>query len=196
MKGTTILGGEFQRHKIGTVPRGLLVRPMLAQIKKSLFDILKSRVSGSCFLDLFAGSGSVGLEALSRGARKVVFIDADPRCKRWIEDTLGKVALKGRDLIPIGENKVYRADVLDGLDWLHERYDLIFSGAPYVDRSKRPVYFVQHLLRVIERDGILAGDGWFIAQHHAKESFSAPAGWVFFRQERYGDTNLSFFRHD
>lgn len=196
MRGVTIMGGEFKRQKIGTLPSGILIRPILARIKKSLFDILKNRIADSVFLDLFAGSGSVGLEALSRGAKKVVFIDSDPACQNWIKKTLGKMMDQSPSILWQGRTEVYSSDVLSGLSWLHEEFDLIFSGAPYKDSHKRPLFFVKPLLEMIARDQILRKNGWFIAQHHAKETFQAPAYWNFFRQELYGDSALSFFKQE
>ena len=195
MKGTMIIGGELRRHRMGSVPAGLNTRPILARIKKSLFDILRNRIAGSKFLDLFAGSGSVGLEALSRGSSKVIFVDANPYCARWIEQTLASIGEKHQNLMGLGEHAVYRHDLMKGLSWVGSEFDLIFSGAPYVDHKKRPLHFVQFLLEEIAKAKILSAEGWFIAQHSTRETFTAPAGWDFFRQEKYGDTALSFFRH-
>ena len=195
MRGVTILGGGFKRRKVGSVPAGLFVRPILARMKKSLFDILKNRIPDSVFLDLFAGSGSVGLEALSRGARKVIFIESNPQCKRWIEGSLDNIAGKNNTILLKSEIRVHRADVLSGLGWLDEKFDLIFSGAPYKDPRKNPLFLVEPLLEMIHRDGIIQDGGWFIAQHHKKEKFRTPQVWDFFRQENYGDNVLSFFKY-
>lgn len=196
MKGTSILAGELRRQRMGVVPKGLNTRPILARIKKSLFDILKARIEGSRFLDLFAGSGSVGFEALSRGAGKVVFVDSNPYCARWIEETVSKVSARNPGLLKLGEAKVYRRDLSQGLGWLEgEEFDLIFSGAPYKDEKNRPTPYVHFLLEALQKCAILAKDGWFIAQHSKRESFRTPPFWNFFREERYGDTVLSFFKH-
>src|SRR3989344_942211 len=125
MKGSSIIGGELRRQRMGTVPKGLNTRPILARIKKSLFDILKARIEGSRFLDLFAGSGSVGLEALSRGSAKVVFVDSNSYCARWIETSLSKIAQHNSAVFKLGETKVMRHDIRGGLGWLHEEFDLI-----------------------------------------------------------------------
>ena len=194
MAGQRIIGGGLKGRKINALPEGAFTRPILARIKKSLFDILKTRIAGSSFLDLFAGTGSVGIEAASRGAGKVVFIDKSPRCQRWIEDTVRKLAGKDELFFRGTACEVYRADVLSGLAWLNEQFDIIFSGAPYVDEKKNPLYLVRDVLYIVERDKTLAEGGLLIAQHHAKETFSVPASWDFFRQEQYGDTFLSFFR--
>ena len=195
MKGSSIIGGELRRQRMGSVPKGLNTRPILARIKKSLFDILKTRIEGSRFLDLFAGSGSVGLEALSRGAKRVVFVDSNAYCARWIEETVSDIGKRNSALIHLGETKVQRRDVTMGLSWMGEQFDLIFSGAPYKDDKGRPLPFVLFLLEQIAKDGLLAPGGWFIAQHSVRETFQTPPGWDFFRQEKYGDTHLSFFRH-
>lgn len=221
MAGVKIIGGDLKRRKVGTLPRGVLLRPILARIKKSLFDILKNHIAHAYFLDLFAGSGAVGLEALSRGAKKVVFVDSNPVCQKWIQKTLEKI-YQGTTLrvatrrgeycsghhgqargilrcenpslsLMHGRAEIHCRNVLSGLGWLNEKFDLVFSGAPYVNAEKRPLYFVQDLLEIIRRDGVLKDDGWFIAQHHKKETFQMPNDWNFFRQERYGDSVLSFF---
>lgn len=192
--GTRIIGGGFKGQRLKSLPKGAFTRPILARIKKSLFDILKTRVSDSRFLDLFSGSGSVGIEAISRGAKQVTFIDSSPQCRRWIEDALKELSQKHELFIRHAEWEVYRADVMAGLAWLDEEYDLIFCGVPYKDEHKRPLFLVQEVLDVIERDRVLAEGGWVIAQHHAKEKVQGSASWDFFRQESYGDTCLSFFK--
>ena len=82
-----IIAGEKKGAKL-KAPRGLATRPLLARIKKSLFSILEPGLKGARFLDLFAGSGSVGLEALSRGAEGCVFVDNKPVCIRIIKTNL------------------------------------------------------------------------------------------------------------
>ncbi len=185
----------MRRQKMGAVPPGLHTRPILARIKKSLFDILRQKLEGARFLDLFAGSGSVGLEALSRGASKVVFVDANAQCARWIEDTLLKIRSHNSGLLNLGHAEVARRDLTQGLFWLKQEFDLIFSGAPYVSPKHKPLAFVHFLLENIQKEKLLAAEGWFIAQHSVKETFTVPEGWNFFRQEKYGDTYLSFFKH-
>lgn len=194
MSGSIIIGGDFKRAKIPSVPPELLVRPILARIKKSLFDILYDRLEGCRFLDLFAGSGSVGLEALSRGAEKTVFVDVNPRCQRFIQDTIRRIAEKHPDADLPNRAQVCRADVTKGLAWLRQEFDLVFCGAPYVDAKKNDLFFVERVLDIVKRDGLIAPEGWLIAQHRNKETFQVPPGWTCFRQEEYGDSILSFFK--
>src|SRR5438477_10377378 len=85
-----IIGGTAKRRGLKSPSHSLGVRPILARIKKSLFDILTPRLAGSDFLDLYAGSGAVGLEALSRGARYVVFDEKNPNCISAVRQNLSR----------------------------------------------------------------------------------------------------------
>lgn len=174
------------------MPKTMPVRPISARIRQSLFDIIRPKITGSRFLDLFAGTGAVGLEALSRGAGRAVFVDADPRCVKVIEKNLERSgwAAKG---------KAFRGDLRSPLSWVAyragpDRFDLIFLGPPYKDAEKRPLQMTTGVLERILAAGLLEPDGWVIAQHHKKESPKTPPGLELFRTSRYGDTLLSFFR--
>ncbi|MBI4054910.1 MAG: 16S rRNA (guanine(966)-N(2))-methyltransferase RsmD [Elusimicrobia bacterium] len=185
-----IIAGAAKKRRILSVSKKSGVRPISARIRQSLFDILRPWVPGSRFLDLYAGTGAVGLEALSRGASRVVFAEFDPRCLKVIEKNLSRMGFQDRA-------RTYRTDVLQELRWLRmqegESFDLIFFGPPYVDARKRPLRLVGPTLEQVARADLLSATGWAVAQHHAKEGCSAE-GWVLFRQQRYGDSRLSFFR--
>lgn len=208
--GTRILAGVFKGQRLRPLPPACLVRPILARVKKSLFDILKNRIQDSIFLDLFSGSGSVGMEALSRGARKVIFVDRNPRCIALIQKNVEEFfRRKGKNQIQ-NQAEFHCRDVFSGFHWMGEPSDLIFSGAPYVHpvesrlwrgeaafqraNKKHPLFLVEKLLNLLSCEKVLKETGWFIAQHHKKESFQVPEDWDCFRQERYGDSLLSFFK--
>ena len=168
------------------------LRPISGRIKQSLFDILKPRVAGARFLDLFAGTGAVGLEALSRGAAFVFFVDSNIRCRDLIERNLERAELASR-------GKVHPGSALGDLSWIPFRsgvaqYDLIFMGPPYKTAEKRPLAYTNPVLKGLSEAGLLAPEGLVISQHHVKEAVEAPAGWELFRREKYGDTFLSFLR--
>jgi 16S rRNA (guanine966-N2)-methyltransferase len=189
-----IIAGTARGRKILSVPKKMVsVRPISGRIRQSLFDILRPRITAARFLDIFAGTGAVGLEALSRGAERVVFIERDPRCVEVIEKNLARVgwADKGRAL---------RGDATSPLSWIPHRagvdeFDLVFMGPPYKDDQKRPLALSTGVLAHLASAKLLAKGGWIVAQHHAKEIALAPAGLENFRQARYGDSRLSFFRH-
>lgn len=187
MAGLRILGGTERGRFLKAVPLHAGIRPILARIKKSLFDILTPRLFGSQFLDLYAGTGAVGLEALSRGASRVVFVELSPQYLRMIEVNLQRLGCADRA-------EVYRADATRDLTWIGARFDLIFLGPPYLDRRRGSEALTGKTLMALAAGSVLADDGWVIAQHHAKEPVTVPPRWEPFRYERYGENCLSFFR--
>lgn len=181
-----IIGGSAKRRALKSPSIGLGVRPILARIKKSLFDILRPRLEGADFLDLYAGSGAVGIEALSRGVRSATFVDMNPNCLSIIRQNLSKLRLFER-------SRLVRADISKGLYHVGGSYDLIFMGPPYHDAKWNPYHLTEPTLRAIAHAGLLKPDGLVVGQHHAKEPLIGTPGWNMTRQESYGDTKLSFF---
>jgi 16S rRNA (guanine(966)-N(2))-methyltransferase RsmD len=188
-----IIAGQLRGRHIKGPGKDLGVRPISGRIKQSLFDIVSGLVPGARFLDLFAGTGAVGIEALSRGAVSVFFVDLDRRCTELIARNLAAAGFADR-------GKVHFGNALSDLCWVPFRsgtseYDLIFMGPPYKDDQKRPLAFSTPALAKVAEAGLLAPKGWAVCQHHVKEDVKAPAGWVMVRREKYGDTYLDFFRH-
>ncbi|MFA6318545.1 MAG: RsmD family RNA methyltransferase, partial [Elusimicrobiota bacterium] len=121
-----IIGGHLRGRRIPTGGRVEGLRPISGRIKQSLFDILKERVGGSRFLDLFAGTGAVGIEALSRGAACAVFVELD---RRHVESLEKNITLAGLG----AKARAVRGSAVDDLSWLAYRagtaqFDLIFTG--------------------------------------------------------------------
>jgi 16S rRNA (guanine966-N2)-methyltransferase len=183
-----IIGGTAKRRSLKSPSPALGVRPILGRIKKSLFDILRPRMSGAQFLDLYAGSGSVGIEALSRGAVSVTFVDRNPLCLSIIRQNLSKLQL-------FDHARVVKADAAKNLDHAGGPFDLIFMGPPYHDEKWNALHLTQPTLQAIERARLLKPGGWVIGQHHAKESPVQDPHWRLFRQENYGDSRISFFEY-
>jgi 16S rRNA (guanine966-N2)-methyltransferase len=181
-----IIGGSAKRQRVKAPSESHGVRPILGRIKKSLFDILRPRLEECAFLDLYAGSGSVGIEALSRGAANATFIDRNPFCLSIIRQNLSRLQL-------FPKSRVLRADVTRDLSVAGGPFDLIFMGPPYHDDQWRALVLTQPTLAAIGRANLLKPGGWVIGQHHAKEPPVNLPGWHMFRQEHYGDTRLSFF---
>ena len=175
-------------RSIKALPSGPEVRPILARIRKSLFDILRPRLAGAAFLDLFAGTGTVGIEALSNGAAAAVFVDASPPSCHMIEKNLDVLGFRDR-------GRVIRADVICQLHLLKGApFDIIFMGPPYKDMDRRPLALTIPALRAVAQNGLLGANGIVIAQHHKKEPVKdLPAGWEIRRQNNYGDSTLTFF---
>ncbi|MBI4060881.1 MAG: 16S rRNA (guanine(966)-N(2))-methyltransferase RsmD [Elusimicrobia bacterium] len=187
-----IIAGESRGRSLKSVPKELMVKPISARIKKSVFDILRPRLGGARVLDLYAGTGAVGIEALSRGASSAFFVDADKRCLAVIEENLKRLGLAAKGRACYG-------DILQDLSWISYRagvpdFDLIYIGPPYrTEDNKMLAYSTPTLARVAEAN-LLAPGGWALLQRYKKEKVELPGGYEKFREERYGDTDVEFIR--
>ena len=165
-------------------PKGQAARPTLQHVKESVFNILAARLSGAAALDLFAGTGSLGIEALSRGASECVFVDSDFRCTRAIERNLQATELSDRA-------RVYRMDVYRAVDMLGNsglRFDLIFADPPYEKGHESAL-----LLRLA--DGLLLASGGMVILEHSRrtETPGAIGRLVRGSVRAYGDTHVSLY---
>ena len=145
-------------------------------------------------LDLFAGTGNVSLEALSRGALKVVMVDKEPACLKAQRRNLEHLGFTQRA-------KSLKGDLLSkDLNWLYaysegEGYDIIFMGPPYRDINNKPLKFSSPVLDKVAIAGLLAKEGIIILQHHKTETFDTPQTLEVYREEKYGDTLVHFLRN-
>ena len=173
-----ITGGEAKGRRIKSPP-GRKVRPILASIRKVLFDTLGDRVVGASFLDVFGGAGTVGIEALSRGAGRVVYIEKDARMVRLIRENLSLLGYTERALVVKGD--AFRPP---GIVEELAPYRIIFLGPPYGIRGleRLPVLYAH----------LLAKDGVMVLQHHHKSGFDLPSGFRV-KEKRVGENQLTFF---
>jgi len=164
------------------VPKGLEVRPTLDRVRESLFSILGPDFEGARFLDLFAGTGANGIEALSRGAAGAVFVDNDLRHIQAIERNLGaaKVAVRA---------EVLRLTLPQGLRTLRGRaFGFIFADPPYA--------FTEYhmLIETIKDMELLVPQGVLVVEHASKGTKAGIFGaFSPYRVSVYGETSLSFF---
>ncbi len=177
-----IIGGE-SRGRIIRLPGACRIRPTTDRVKGALFNILGS-IEGKSFLDLYAGSGNVGLEALSRGAYTSVFIEKDPRLIETIKENLRSLGFEGRA-------EVVAADGEEGIKSLKkrgERFDLLFADPPYEEG------FITNIVTYLDKAELLAENGIIILQHSLREPLeqSVTEALSVSDQRRYGDTLLSF----
>jgi 16S rRNA (guanine(966)-N(2))-methyltransferase RsmD len=186
-----IIAGTKKNRRILSLPFSHHVKPISARMRKSLFDILRPYITGSIFLDLYAGIGVVGLEALSRGSQKVVFVENDIKCINTIKRNLKKLEFEK-------VAHVVKADVLKDLIFLkyysQDGYDIVFMGPPYRDENNNILSYTEPTLKNVVNGSLLSEYGIVIAQHHIKEKFSIPDKLIKFRSERYGDTIIDFFK--
>lgn len=164
--------------------KGSATRPTADRVKESLFSILAPFTAGARVLDLYAGSGSLGIEALSRGAEHALFIDQSPACVRVIRSNLVRTGLAERA-------DVIRSDVLSALRRLGaepQQYDLIFVDPPY--GKGLAALTLDHLGRA----NLLAPTGRVAVEHSAKEEMQEDAqNLTLVRRNHYGDTCISLY---
>jgi 16S rRNA (guanine(966)-N(2))-methyltransferase RsmD len=183
-----ILGGQSRGRTLKTLPQdNLSIRPMLWRMKKSVFDIIQNRIADSYFLDLYAGVGSVGIEALSRGAKKAVFAELSPVSINLIKKNIEMLGYEDKA-------QIIECDVIRNFERLKDKYDIVFMGPPYKDMDKKALALTCPTLRRIVSFDILKEDSLLISQRHIKEPVTPIAGLELFRNEKYGDTIVSFYK--
>jgi 16S rRNA (guanine966-N2)-methyltransferase len=179
-----VIAGKLRGRTLLAV-RGLKVRPSSDRVKESLFNILAPRIVDVRFLDLFAGTGSIGIEALSRGVTEVVFVEQDRDAIRCLQRNLEICRLEqGFEVI---RQPVTRA--LREMDAEGRVYDLVFLDPPY----QADLY--SSAMELLGAGNLVAADGWVIAEHDRRLELADQYGKLRgFRTQFIGDTALSFYR--
>lgn len=163
-------------------PDGMQTRPTTDRVKEALFSIIQFEIQGANVLDLFGGTGQLGIEALSRGARRAVFVDFQANACRLIHDNLKRTRLDG-------SAQVVRSDYLVYLDRCKEKFQIIFLDPPYAE-----VFLETALKRITEID-ILQSGGIIIAERPlGKELPWEFDGYSRSRDYKYGNTLLTVYR--
>jgi 16S rRNA (guanine(966)-N(2))-methyltransferase RsmD len=181
-----VIGGHARGRRL-KVPKGRDLRPTSSRVKEALFDILPHDLSGTKVLDLFAGTGNVSIEALSRGAAEAILIDSSNESSKAIRENLRRFRLSDR-------TRVWRVPVVRAVRLLARRgetFDMIFLDPPYEQR------WVATTIKAIAEGGLLRPAGVLIAEHSFREELQSRYGaLVLADQRRYGSTLLSFFRQE
>jgi 16S rRNA (guanine(966)-N(2))-methyltransferase RsmD len=178
-----VIGGKYKGKRLRRVPSPS-VRPMPDKLKESLLSILQEKIRDSIFLDGFAGTGSVGIEALSRGAKCVVFIDQYHSSVKTIRANLQKCDAEGEARII--EKEFNRAVIK--LSQEKKKFDIVFLDPHYVLLEER------NPLKVIKKRNILCEKGIIILRRHFKTKFNSKY-YELQRQTRIGDDVLSFYKN-
>jgi 16S rRNA (guanine966-N2)-methyltransferase len=179
-----VISGTAKGRKLKSVP-GPSTRPITDRVKVALFDILAGELEDSIFLDLFAGTGGVGIEALSRGARRAVFVDIDSKSIQTIRENLTITRLEERAV-------VIRSDSFRYLDRAeHDSFDLIYIAPPQYHGL-----WIQVLQAIDRSSDWLSPDGLAIVQIDPKEIREVPLTQLKeFDRRQYGSTLLWFFEN-
>ncbi|MGN0852646.1 MAG: 16S rRNA (guanine(966)-N(2))-methyltransferase RsmD [Kiritimatiellia bacterium] len=182
-----ISGGSWRGRNL-KVPSGDAVRPTQDRVREALFSMLQFELAGTSFLDLFAGSGSVGIEALSRGAARATFVELVPRHLACLQANLAMVRAETR-------STVVRADVFDWLAAFNAAagtpFDIAFADPPYALGEERG--YAQFLQILAERNVVRPG-GIFVAEMKAHQRPDESAPWDLVRDRTYGQTRLAVYR--
>jgi len=176
-----ITTGKY-KGRVMAIPKG--IRPTQEKVRKALFDILGD-IEGLSFLELFAGTGAVGFEAVSRGVKELTLVEQNRDCQLAIKKNIESLKLKACDLYP---KKAEAA--IKGLHQEAKLFDLIFLDPPYYGGE-----LAKKTLQTLGAYDILAPNGLVIVQHFRKDGLPDKLGVLsLFRQSHYGDTTLSFYR--
>ena len=179
-----IITGKARGLKL-TTPKNMDVRPTSDRVKESLFNIIGTKIVGTHVLDLFAGTGNLGLEAWSRGAEKVVFIDESQASLQLVRSNIAKAKAEKETTVIKGNAVKEIAD----LAARGERFDFIFCDPPY--NKGLPAQIIE---QVAKYDIVISG-GYLIVEHSQHESLSElPLKLEIIRSEKYGETLISFLR--
>jgi len=174
-----IVGGEARGRPLRAVP-GRSTRPTSDRVRQSLFDVLGQRCDELRVLDLFAGTGALGLEALSRGAKAATLVDDD-------KDACSVALRNAESLGYAARCTVMRDDVFRALARLPGTYDLVFSDPPYAARASG------RILEALAKGPLLAEGGRAVLERDRREPLpEVPAGLRLVEERRYGDTVLLF----
>ena len=181
-----IIAGKYRGRKLKSPP-SLETRPTSDRLRETLFNILAPRIEGARFLDLCAGSGAVGIEALSRGAQHITFVDRSQKMRAVIEANLESLEVDQSEI------EIVTADAADLLRRVAkkkgEAFDIIFFDPPYLTDYHRVMDYVgEHLEQLLSKHGVV------IVEHHKKTQlpveFSALRR---YRALKQGDSILSFY---
>lgn len=178
-----ITGGELKGRRVKG-PQGRFLRPTSERVRKAIFDLLAPHDIKGRVLDLFAGSGALGFEALSRGAQEVIFVEKDKGVADLIKENIKLLELEGRA-------KVLNMEAKKSLRVLAEKglvFDLILMDPPYKDYAK-----IGLILDEIKSKKLLAPEGLVVLEHSSREKPLQASGWRLLSYRRYGDTTVSIF---
>jgi len=180
-----VIGGEFGGRRLKSVGK-LALRPTSDRLRETLFNVLGPAIEESLFVDLYAGTGAIGIEALSRGAREVIFVEAHPAATRLIRQNLESLKIASRV-------EVMATDAARALNVLAQRKllaDFVFLDPPYEQDEER-----LRVLELLDESHLIAPSGIVIVEHSVKSDLPERFDRLeLSRLLEQGDAALSFYR--
>lgn len=173
-----IISGEFRGLRLES-PDGIDTRPTLDRVKEAVFSMIMPYLIDASVLDLFAGSGAIGLEALSRGAEKAVFVDKNKKAVECINRNISAAKVGDKSV-------VYTKDAVSYLESCKDKFDLIFLDPPYFEG------FYSTVIRLIEEKGLLKENGIIIVEWDFENGFTDDLGnFNLLKEKKYGRVGIS-----
>ena len=180
-----VIAGKARRLILKSTP-GFDTRPTTDKIKETLFNVLQPDIAGSSFLDLFSGSGSIGIEALSRDAKFCAFVENDPKAVRCIKENLEHTHLS-EDALVLAKNALSAVNELSIKGYI---FDIVYMDPPYHEGYEQPV------LQALAGSGIMNADQQIIieADIHNDLEFINESAFYIFREKEYKNNKHYFLR--
>ncbi|NJN69322.1 MAG: 16S rRNA (guanine(966)-N(2))-methyltransferase RsmD [Nitrospira sp.] len=180
-----VIAGTHRGRRL-SAPRADHLRPTSDRVREALFSILRNRLTNSRFLDLYAGTGAVGIEAVSRGATHVTSVESDREALKLIQQNV--------QICQMGDALSMRAqaveDFLDNPAQWNGPYNIVFADPPYSSDAQE----FSALLSKPQTDQLFNVDSWLVIEHATRTTLPASLGPTqFLRRYRYGDTTLSVY---
>jgi 16S rRNA (guanine966-N2)-methyltransferase len=180
-----ITSGEYRGRAV-EVPKSEAIRPTQDRVREALFSIVQNEIEGARFLDLFAGSGAVGIEALSRGASSAVFVESNQRHIISLNKNLEKIVARRKPV------SVIRQDVYRWIEsYIGGGFDIVYADPPYALGEEKGYADV---LRIVAERRLLNPGGIFIAEMTFSQRVDEVAGWELIKDRTYGKTRLVMWR--
>lgn len=177
-----VIGGAWRGRKIHFPPLDA-IRPTPDRVRETVFNWLQQDISGARCLDLYAGSGALGLEALSRGAARVVFVDVEPAVTRYLAQTL--------EGLGCDRGQVVQSDAGRFLAGAPAPFDIVFLDPPYADRA-----LADACRRLDERGWLRRGGLAYLEEPASAGAPEVPSGWTLLRSKRAGEVGYHLARRD
>ncbi|NGQ93875.1 16S rRNA (guanine(966)-N(2))-methyltransferase RsmD [Brevibacillus sp. SYP-B805] len=180
-----VIAGELKGRPLSAVP-GKGTRPTTDKVKESIFNMIGPYFDGGVALDLYAGTGGLGIEALSRGMEKAIFVEVDSRAFAVVKENIERLGLADRA-------ELYRNDAARALKALAKRgipFDAVFLDPPYAKQK------IADEIAYLQEANLLADEAWIVAEHAAADSLPTAVGrCTVDRTATYGDTTVTIYRH-
>ena len=198
-----VIAGTFRGRRLVAPKGNRVVRPTADRVKESVFSMLREQVIDANFLDLCAGTGNMGIEALSRGAKHVTFVERDPRCIQTIEQNLRTCGLTTESRAarkPTDTIFLLRRDAVKGITYLQKQaavFEVIYFDPPYAVDLQGGSELYTPCLALLAENSLLCTDGTLLVEHAKQCVIPDSVGSLArSRQVNYGDTVVSFYKRD